>query len=85
MVPRGHCYSVQHDQLEHQVTEVFWYFNVDQDDKYLFSRCQKCNGDKYAVLTSYQVGTKPPFSTIFNPSKYLLPSFKKPMLLIGFI
>ena len=58
MVPRGHCYSVQHDQLEHQVTEVFWYFNVDQDDKYLFSRCQKCNGDKYAVLTSYQVGNK---------------------------
>merc|ERR550534_1777217 len=51
---QGHCYSVQSDQLEAQVEEVFWYFNVQQDDKYLFSRCQACNGDKYATLTSYQ-------------------------------
>lgn len=57
MVPRGHCYSIQHDQLDQQIEEVFWYFNVDQDDKYLFSRCQKCNGNKYAILTSYQAQT----------------------------
>ena len=48
------CYPVQQDQLDSQLEEVFWYFNVKQDDKYLFSRCQKCNGDKYATLTSYQ-------------------------------
>jgi len=48
------CYQVQQDQLDSQLEEVFWYFNVKQDDKYLFSRCQKCNGDKYATLTSYQ-------------------------------
>ena len=52
---QGYCYSVRSDQLDAQLEEVFWYFNVDQDDKYLFSRCQACNGDKYATLTSYQV------------------------------
>ena len=52
---QGHCYCVQSDQMDAQVEEVFWYFNVDQDDKYLFSRCQACNGDKYVTLTSYQV------------------------------
>jgi len=46
--------AIKQDQFDSQLEEVFWYFNVKQDDKYLFSRCQKCNGDKYATLTSYQ-------------------------------
>ena len=54
MVRKGHCYSVIQDKTEDQIEEVFWYFNVTPDDKYVFTRCPKCNNVKYAAVEGYQ-------------------------------
>ena len=36
--------------LNIQVKEVFWYFNVQPDEKYVFSRCPKCNNRSYITI-----------------------------------
>lgn len=46
----NHVLLISAEKTEEQVKEVFWYFTVNPDEKYVFSRCPKCNNDRYIKL-----------------------------------
>ena len=45
-----HVLYIIEDKLEEQIQEVFWYFNVQPDEKYVFSRCTNCNSGDFVTL-----------------------------------
>ena len=45
-----HVLYIIEDKLEEQIKEVFWYFNVQPDEKYVFSRCSNCNCGCFITL-----------------------------------
>merc|ERR1719510_2052617 len=49
---REHVLYITKEKVEDQVKEVFWYFNVQPDEKYVFSRCPKCNNRLYITITA---------------------------------
>ena len=56
-LPPGHTLSLQSNELDLQVEEVFRYFNIQVTDSDLFSRCVLCNGGQYYELTQDQIAT----------------------------
>ena len=49
---REHVLLIAEEKVEDQINEVFWYFNVQPDEKYVFSRCPKCNNSTYISIQS---------------------------------
>ena len=49
---REHVLLIAEEKVEDQINEVFWYFNVQPDEKYVFSRCSKCNNSTYISIQS---------------------------------
>ena len=48
----NHVLLISAEKTEEQVKEVFWYFTVNPDEKYVFSRCTKCNSSCYISIKS---------------------------------
>jgi len=50
IVKKDHVLYITEEKIEDQIKEVFWYFNVQPDEKYIFSRCPKCNNRTYITI-----------------------------------
>ena len=51
IVGSGRCFALRGDSPKEQVREVFDLFNVVNVEGYIFSRCMKCNCDKFTKVT----------------------------------
>merc|ERR1711899_664951 len=49
---REHVLFIAEEKIENQIKEVFWYFNVQPDEKYVFSGCSMCNNSTYISIQS---------------------------------
>lgn len=49
------CYAVKENSASDQVEEIFDKFNVLNSPEFIFSRCMKCNNDKFDILTRQEL------------------------------